>query len=126
MGFKVCQRVAYSILQTYAEYSAVPAGKLQPVPDNCGMDVATACVVQGMTAHYLITDAHAQLIQPGEWCLIHGVGGGTCQWAAQVSPLSVRAASRLRSGRACLYTRCGCLRACVRANGASACTCAHV
>ena len=61
MGFKVGQRVAYSILQTYAEYSAVPAAKLQPVPDNCGLDVATACVVQGMTAHYLITDAHAQV-----------------------------------------------------------------
>jgi NADPH2:quinone reductase len=86
LGFKVGQRVAYSVFQTYAEYTAVPAAKLQPVPDNCGLDVATACVVQGMTAHYLITDAHAQLIQPGEWCLIHGVGGGTCQWAAQVSP----------------------------------------
>ena len=46
-----------------------------------------ACVVQGMTAHYLITDAHAQLIQPGEWCLIHGVGGGTCQWAAQMAKI---------------------------------------
>jgi hypothetical protein len=46
MGFKVGQRVAYSILQTYCEYSAVPAAKLQPVPDNVGLDVATACVVQ--------------------------------------------------------------------------------
>jgi len=84
MGFKVGDRVAYSVFQTYAEYTAVPAGKLQPVPDKCGLDVATACVVQGMTAHYLINSAHANLIQPGEWCLIHGVGGGTCQWAAQV------------------------------------------
>ena len=87
MGFKVGQRVAYSVFQTYAEYTAVPAAKLQPVPDDCGLDVATACVVQGMTAHYLITDAHAQLIQPGEWCLIHGVGGGTCQWAAQMAKI---------------------------------------
>ena len=113
MGFKVGQRVAYSILQTYCEYSAVPAAKLQPVPDNVGLDVATACVVQvsispptvcarkapsccpprvlmlsccaqGMTAHYLTDTCNAGLIKAGEWTLIHGVGGGTCQWAAQV------------------------------------------
>ncbi len=46
MGFKVGDRVAYSILESYSEYSAVPAGKLQPVPANVGLDIATACVVQ--------------------------------------------------------------------------------
>ena len=86
-GYKVGDRVAYSILQTYSEYSAVPAAKLLPVPDNVGMDVAVACVVQGMTAHYLTTSAHADLVKPGEWMLIHGVGGGTCQWAAQMARL---------------------------------------
>ena len=40
-----------------------------------------------MTAHYLTTDAHAQLIQPGDWMLVHGVGGGTCQWAAQMAKI---------------------------------------
>jgi NADPH2:quinone reductase len=86
-GFAIGQRVAYSILGTYAEYSAVPAAKLLPVPDNVPMDVAVSCVVQGLTAHYLTTDAHAQLIKPGEWMLVHGVGGGTCQWAAQMARL---------------------------------------
>merc|ERR1740117_2714039 len=86
-GVSVGDRVAYSILQTYSEYSAVPAAKLSPVPDEVGLDVATACVVQGLTAHYLTSSAHAQLIQPGEWCLIHGVGGGTCQWAAQMAKI---------------------------------------
>jgi NADPH2:quinone reductase len=84
-GVKIGDRVAYSILQTYSEYSAVPATKLLPVPDEVGLDVATACVVQGLTAHYLTSSAHADLIKPGEWCLIHGVGGGTCQWAAQMA-----------------------------------------
>ena len=51
------------------------------------MDVAVSCVVQGLTAHYLTSDAHAQLIQPGEWMLVHGVGGGTCQWAAQMAKI---------------------------------------
>mmetsp|Transcript_54139 Transcript_54139/g.60535 ORF Transcript_54139/g.60535 Transcript_54139/m.60535 type:complete len:364 (+) Transcript_54139:76-1167(+) len=84
-GVKIGDRVAYSILQTYSEYSAVPAAKLLPVPDEVGLDVATSCVVQGLTAHYLTSSAHAGLIKPDEWCLIHGVGGGTCQWAAQMA-----------------------------------------
>lgn len=86
-GIKVGDRVAYSVLGTYGEYTAVPAAKLLPVPDGVSLDVATSCVVQGLTAHYLTTSAHADLIKPGEWCLIHGVGGGTCQWAAQMAKL---------------------------------------
>ena len=86
-GIKVGDRVAYSVFGSYAEYTAVPASKLLPVPDSVGLDVATSCVVQGMTAHYLTTSAHANLIQPGEWCLIHGVAGGTCQWAAQMAKI---------------------------------------
>lgn len=86
-GIKVGDRVAYSVFGSYAEYTAVPAAKLLPVPDGVGLDVATSCVVQGMTAHYLTSTAHADLIKEGEWCLIHGVAGGTCQWAAQMAKL---------------------------------------
>lgn len=86
-GIKVGDRVAYSVFGSYAEYTAVPAAKLLPVPDGVGVDVATSCVVQGLTAHYLTSSAHADLIKEGEWCLIHGVGGGTCQWAAQMAKL---------------------------------------
>lgn len=86
-GVKVGDRVAYSVFGSYAEYTAVPAAKLLPVPVGVGLDVATSCVVQGLTAHYLTSSAHAELIQSGEWCLIHGVGGGTCQWAAQMAKL---------------------------------------
>jgi len=87
-GIKVGDRVAYSsVFQTYAEYSAVPAGKLLPVPEGVPLDVAVACGVQGLTAHYLTHSAHAGLVKPGEWMLIHGVGGGTCQWAAQMAKI---------------------------------------
>jgi NADPH:quinone reductase len=86
-GIKIGDRVAYSVFGSYAEYTAVPASKLLPVPAAVGLDVATSCVVQGLTAHYLTTSAHADLIKPGEWCLIHGVAGGTCQWAAQMAKL---------------------------------------
>jgi NADPH2:quinone reductase len=44
-------------------------------------------MVQGLTAHYLTTDAMAGLIKPSEWCLIYSVGSGTCQWAAQMAKL---------------------------------------
>lgn len=84
-GIKVGDRVAYSVFGSYAEYTAVPAAKLLPVPEGVGIDVATSCVVQGLTAHYLTSSAHADLIKEGEWILIHGVGGGTCQWAAQMA-----------------------------------------
>ncbi len=86
-GIKVGDRVAYSVFGSYAEYTAVPSAKLLPVPDGVELDVATSCVVQGLTAHYLVTSAHADLIKEGEWCLIHGVGGGTCQWAAQMAKI---------------------------------------
>jgi NADPH:quinone reductase len=87
-GINVGDRVAYSVFGSYAEYTAVPAAKLLPVPDKIPLDVATSCVVQGMTAHYLTRSAHADLIKAGEWCLIHGVAGGTCQWAAQMAKLN--------------------------------------
>jgi NADPH2:quinone reductase len=86
-GVKVGDRVSYSVFGSYAEYTAVPAAKLLPVPEGIGLDVATSCVVQGLTAHYLTSSAHADLIKSGEWCLIHGVGGGTCQWAAQMAKI---------------------------------------
>ena len=46
MGLKVGMPVCYSLLQTYSQYSAVPAAKVLPVPDGVGLDVATSCVVQ--------------------------------------------------------------------------------
>merc|ERR1711871_944120 len=55
--------------------------------DGVGLDTATACMTQGLTAHYLTNSAHAGLVKPGEWMLIHGVGGGTCQWAAPMAKL---------------------------------------
>eukprot|EP00750_Incisomonas_marina_P033112 INCI957.1.p1 GENE.INCI957.1~~INCI957.1.p1 ORF type:complete len:415 (-),score=79.08 INCI957.1:756-1856(-) len=87
-GFAVGDSVVYSVFGSYAEYSAVPSAKLMRVPETVPMDVAVTCPVQALTAHYLTQDAHAGLIKPGEWMLIHAAGGGTCQWAAQMAKLS--------------------------------------
>ena len=86
-GLAVGDRVAYSVLGTYCEYTAVPADKILSVPASIPLDVAQALLTQGLTAHYLTTDCTAGLIQEGEWMLIHGVGSGACQWAAQMAKI---------------------------------------
>lgn len=108
-GINVGDRVAYSVFGSYAEYTAVPAGKILPVPDEVGLDVATSCVVQGMTAHYLTSSAHADLIKEGEWCLIHGIGGGTCQWAAQMAKIrGYKVIGTVSKGKADIAEGLGC------------------
>jgi NADPH:quinone reductase len=84
---KVGDQVLYMKLGTYCEYTAVPASQLVKLPSGISMEKALACMVQGLTAHYLVTDATVGLIQPGDWCLIYSVGSGTCQWAAQMAKL---------------------------------------
>lgn len=108
-GIKVGDRVAYSVLGTYCEYTAVPAAKLLPVPEGIGIDVATSCVVQGLTAHYLTSTCHVDLIKEGEWMLIHGVGGGTCQWAAQMALLrGYKVIGTCSKGKADVAEKLGC------------------
>ena len=85
--FSIGDTVVYSCFETYAEYTLVPIEKLIKVPNGLSIETALACMVQGLTAHYLVSSAHANLIQKEEWCLIYSVGSGTCQWAAQMAKL---------------------------------------
>ena len=85
--FKEGDLVVYMGFGSYAEYTKVSASKVILLPEGMDMKVAIACMVQGLTAHYLVTDATAGLIKPGEWCLIFSVGSGTTQWAAQMAKL---------------------------------------
>lgn len=84
---KVGDVVVYMTFGSYAEYTAVPVEKAIKVPVGMDLQVAVACMVQGLTAHYLTTDATCGLIKPQEWCLIYSSGSGTCQWAAQMARL---------------------------------------
>ena len=63
---KVGDNVVYSHLETYAEFSLVPIDKLIAVPAELNLQKAIACMVQGLTAHYLVSSAHAQLIKKNE------------------------------------------------------------
>jgi NADPH:quinone reductase len=71
----VGDRVAYAMnTGAYAEYAAVPAWKLVKVPDGVDARQAAAAMLQGMTAHYLMTSVYP--LKAGETALIHAAAGG--------------------------------------------------
>jgi NADPH:quinone reductase len=72
---KTGDRVGWtSILGTYAEYAAVPADRLVPVPAGVTDQQAAATLLQGMTAHYLSHDTYQ--LKKSETALIHAAAGG--------------------------------------------------
>jgi len=58
----------------YAEYAAVPAEKLVPVPAGVTDQQAASAMLQGMTAHYLSHDSFP--LKRGETALVHAAAGG--------------------------------------------------
>lgn len=74
-GIAVGDRVAWSeTLGSYAERVAVPWDKAVPVPDGVADDVAVGALLQGMTAHFLVTDTVP--LRGGETVLVHAAAGG--------------------------------------------------
>lgn len=72
---KAGDRVAWSgTLGSYAEYVAAAEEHLVPVPATIEDDQAAAAMMQGLTAHYLVNDAHK--LKAGETALIHAAAGG--------------------------------------------------
>ncbi|MGZ5433716.1 MAG: quinone oxidoreductase family protein [Thermoanaerobaculia bacterium] len=80
------ERVAWAMVPgAYAEYAAVPADKLVPLPPSIDTRSAAAAMLQGMTAHYLVTSTFP--LREGHSALVHaaagGVGGLLVQMAKQ-------------------------------------------
>ena len=74
-ALKAGDRVAWSgTLGSYAEYVAAPEEHLVPVPSVISDEQAAAAMVQGLTAHYLVNDAHK--LKAGETALVHAAAGG--------------------------------------------------
>jgi NADPH:quinone reductase len=68
-------RVAYTgVLGSYAEYAAVPVGRLIKIPAELDFEQAAAAMLQGMTAHYLLYSSYP--LKNGETALIHAAAGG--------------------------------------------------
>jgi NADPH2:quinone reductase len=66
-------RVAWTgVMGGYAEYCAVPADRLVPIP--AGVTEQPAVMLQGMTAHYLLHDTYP--LKRGERALVHAAAGG--------------------------------------------------
>jgi NADPH:quinone reductase len=72
---KVGDRIAWTgLLGSYAEFAAVPAERLVPIPSGVTEQQAAAAMLQGMTAHYLLHDTYP--LKRDETTLVHAAAGG--------------------------------------------------
>ncbi len=84
VGVRPGDRVAFANVQgSYAEYQAVPAERLVPIPEGLDARLAAALLLQGMTVHYLLESTYP--VRAGDQVLVHagagGVGSLLIQWA---------------------------------------------
>ena len=59
---------------SYAEQVALPANRAVPLPDGVSLQVAAAAILQGMTAHYLVTSTFP--VREGDVAVVHAAAGG--------------------------------------------------
>src|ERR1700688_4378922 len=72
---RVGDRVAWSgVLGSYADFVVSPEDHLVPVPPAIRDEQAAASMIHGLTAHYLVNDAHK--LKAGETALVHAAAGG--------------------------------------------------
>ncbi|HEX2171528.1 MAG TPA: quinone oxidoreductase [Dehalococcoidia bacterium] len=81
---KVGDRVAWTgVPGSYATHALIPADRLVTLPDKLSFNDGAAAMLQGMTAHYLVTTTYP--LKPGDACLVHAAAGGVglllCQMA---------------------------------------------
>lgn len=89
-GVQVGDRVAYTgNLGSYAEYAAVPAGRLVKIPEALSFEQAAAAMLQGMTAHYLVFSTYK--LQKDQSALVHAAAGGVGQLLVQMAKKKIGA-----------------------------------
>lgn len=94
---RVGERVASAAFRgSYAERAIAPADKVIPVPEVVSTRTAAALMLQGLTAHYLVTSTYP--LARGTWCLVHAAAGGVglllCQLAQMRGALAIGTVSR--------------------------------
>lgn len=67
----------------FAEYCAIPAERLVPIPEAIGLDTAAAFFVQALTAWHLLHTVSTT--RRGDTVLVHAVGGGVGLYLAQLA-----------------------------------------
>jgi NADPH2:quinone reductase len=83
---KAGDRVAWtSVPGAYADYCAVPAGRLVALPPPVSTKQGASIMLQGMTAHYL---AHSTFpLKAGDTCLVHAGAGGVGLLLTQIAKM---------------------------------------
>ncbi|KAF0852813.1 mitochondrial zeta crystallin-like protein [Andalucia godoyi] len=112
--FKIGDRVCFASAYTgsYATLASIPTSSLIKVPENVGLDVAAALMLQGMTAHYLacsVPTSKGVGIQKGQSCLVHAGAGGVGRLLIQIAKLrgaetviaTVSSEEKAKEARAC-------------------------
>ena len=86
-GRNVGERVVYwdPMPRAFAQFVSVPAWRATPIPPGVPDEVAVALMVQGTTAHYLVTDSFR--LGSGHTCLIHAAAGGVGQLLVQIAAI---------------------------------------
>ncbi|HEX4228859.1 MAG TPA: quinone oxidoreductase [Bryobacteraceae bacterium] len=80
-------RVAYAMARgCYAEFAVVPVNFLVELPPDVSFEDGAACMLQGMTAHYLTHSAFP--LQSGQTCLVHAAAGGTGLLIVQMAKIA--------------------------------------
>lgn len=69
----------------YAEYVAVPATHVMPLPDGVGVEQAAAIGLAAITAWHMLVDKAK--VKPGETVLIHGASSGVGSAGIQIAKL---------------------------------------
>jgi len=74
-GLAVGDRVAWAGAGgSYAEQVVVHASRAVPVPAGISLQVAAAVILQGLTAHYLVTSTYP--VRDGDITVVHAAAGG--------------------------------------------------
>lgn len=74
---------AYPFLGGFGERVAVPPERVFPLPEGFDLDVAASMPINYLTMHFGLL-ARGRL-QPGEWVVVHGAGGGLGLAAIQIA-----------------------------------------
>jgi NADPH:quinone reductase len=83
-GIAAGDRVAYAMATgAYAQFAIAPAAKLVRLPDGVSFEQGAAAMLQGMTAHYLVTSTYA--LKEKDTALIHAAAGGVGLLLAQMA-----------------------------------------
>jgi NADPH2:quinone reductase len=102
-GIKQDDRVAYvtTNIGSYAEYQAVNAAQVAPLPREISFEDGAAVILQGLTAHYLLHEFYP--IKRGSTVLVHAAAGGMgltlIKWLKHIGAVAIGTVSTEEKAR---------------------------